>query len=387
MFRLRRSFAVLSLSLLMAGATACTGPYPSASTAGGVNTSVSSGGTTQSKIVGGIPRTVATPIVVNTSSGRRPAATSVPAGTQLSAPSLRVPTDGKNVVMVDSTDGEGLWVRRDPAGDPLKTWPDFSPMLVTGMDQTIDGRVWRPVLTLDGQAGWAASEFLVPADEQTVAAVLPSLIMPKTPAPLPAGVQARVAVPDAPATPAPATPAPAQPNFTATPRRPAAFIGQQAAPSATSSTVAQTQALAAATATPQPAATAQPTATPIRAAAGSTTLEAGDATLIVVATDRAMPIKIGSRPRADMELAAVQVKITNGGDVPLPVYRGAFRLSLSDRSRVEPLAGGQSPLPYSASVPPGEVLEGWLTFEVSTGTRVDSLVWSPDRDISYALGI
>jgi hypothetical protein len=100
-----------------------------------------------------------------------------------------------------------------------------------------------------------------------------------------------------------------------------------------------------------------------------------------------MPIKIVNRPRDGMELAAVQVRIANGGDAPLAVYRGAFRLALSDRTRVEPLAGGQSPLPYSASVAPGEELEGWLTFEVPTGTRIDSLVWSPERDVSYALGI
>jgi hypothetical protein len=349
---------------------------------------VSGGGATHSKIVGGLPRMIATPIVVNASSGRRPTPTSAPAGAPLSASSLRMPTSGKNVVMVDSTDGEGLWVRREPGGDPLKTWPDFSPMLVIGEDQTVDGRVWRSVLTLDGQTGWAAGEFLIPADEQTVAAVLPSLTMPNTPVPLAAGLQARVAVPEATAPPAPAALAPPPPpTAAATPRRPAAYVGQPAPPTATTATVANTQAAAAATATPQPTASTAPTATPIRAPAGAHSLDAGSATLVVVDTDRGMPLKIGTRPRAGMELAAVQVKITNGGDTPLAIYRGAFRLALSDRSRVEPLAGGQSPLPYSASVAPGDELAGWLTFEVPAGTRVDSLVWSPERDIAYALGI
>ena len=106
---------------------------------------------------------VGTPIVVNATSGRRPPATSVPAGTQLSA-SFIARTHGRQACR------DGRFDRRrrplgppQPASDPLRTWPDFSPMLVTGEDQTIDGRVWRPVLTLDGQTGWAASEFLVPA--------------------------------------------------------------------------------------------------------------------------------------------------------------------------------------------------------------------------------
>lgn len=388
MFPVRRSLTVLSLSVFLSGASACTGPITSAPTGGGVNTSISAGGTTQAKLVESPPRMIPTPIVVSASSGRRPTPTSVPAGGQLarSASSLRVPTDGKTVVMVDSTDGEGLWVRRAPAGDPVKTWPDFSPMLVTGENQEIDGRVWRPVLTLDGQTGWAAAEFLVPADEQTIAAVLPSLMMPKTPVPLPPDVQARVAAPDVTPTQAPAAAAPGQPTLTATPRRPVAFVGQRV-PTPTTGTTANTQTASAATATAQPTATSQPTATPIRAASGATTLEAGDVTLAVVSTDRGMPMKIGSRPRAGTELTAVQVKISNGGDTALAVYRGAFRLSLSDRSRVEALAGGMSPLPYSASVAPGEQLEGWLTFEVPTGVRVDSLIWSPERDVSYALGI
>ena len=28
-----------------------------------------------------------------------------------------------------------------------------------------------------------------------------------------------------------------------------------------------------------------------------------------------------------------------------------------------------------------------VTFEVPTGTRVDGLIWAPDRDVAYSLGI
>jgi hypothetical protein len=88
-----------------------------------------------------------------------------------------------------------------------------------------------------------------------------------------------------------------------------------------------------------------------------------------------------------MELMAVTIKVANLDAAPFALYRGSFRLALSDRSRVEPLAGGESPVPYSATLAPGGELTGTLLFEVPTGTRADALVWAPERDVSYSLGV
>ena len=41
-----------------------------------------------------------------------------------------------------------------------------------------------------------------------------------------------------------------------------------------------------------------------------------------------------------MELMSVRVKVKNRDATPFALYRGSFRLALSDRTRVEPLAGG-----------------------------------------------
>ena len=73
--------------------------------------------------------------------------------------------------------------------------------------------------------------------------------------------------------------------------------------------------------------------------------------MAVTGIDHGIPLKIGSRPRSGMELMAVQVKVTNHGDGPYALYRGSFRLALS-AARVEPLAGGAAPIPYSAEPPP-----------------------------------
>ena len=100
-----------------------------------------------------------------------------------------------------------------------------------------------------------------------------------------------------------------------------------------------------------------------------------------------MPIQIGSRPRDGMEMVSVQIKVTNHDDAPFALYRGAFRLALSDRTRPEPLAGGAAPIPYSTTVEPGGTVEGSLTFEVPSGTRIDGLIWAPERDVAYSLGI
>ena len=109
--------------------------------------------------------------------------------------------------------------------------------------------------------------------------------------------------------------------------------------------------------------------------------------MAVTGADKAIPLKIGARPRAGMELWSIQVQVTNHGDGPFALYRGSFRLALSDHSRLEPLAGGASPLPYSAEVAPGDSLEGALIFEVPSGTRVDGLVWAPERDVAYSLNV
>ena len=110
-------------------------------------------------------------------------------------------------------------------------------------------------------------------------------------------------------------------------------------------------------------------------------------TMAVAGSERGLPIQIGNRPRAGLELMSVRVKMTSRDAAPFALYRGSFRLALSDRARAEPLAGGDSPIPYSASIEPGGELEGSLVFEVPTGTRVDGLVWAPERDVAYSLGI
>jgi hypothetical protein len=377
--RVRRfvSFAVCGLFLSVA--TACTGPRVSQAEIEAAR-AVAVRATPEMRLVTVTPRpTGSKPIVVQASSGRAPTATPVPPATLLAPTSLRVPTGGRTIVTVESTGGEGLWVRRAPAGEPLRIWPDGSPMLVVGEDELVDGRFWRQVWTLDGQTGWAAAEFLIPADEQALTGAMLNLTHPQaalqTPATLVPEVHTRVAAAVATATSAPATVAP-----TST-RRPATFTGQSAAPAATA------RATVSAAATARATATAQPPATPVRAPAGATSLDVDSSTLTLIDKERALPITIGTRPRDGMELAAVQVRIANRGSEPLAVYRGAFRLVLSDRSRVEPLAGGETPVPYSVTVQPGDALEGWLIFEVPRDSRLDSLIWSPDYGTAYALGL
>jgi hypothetical protein len=328
----------------------------------------------------------ASPIVVTASSGR-PDAPAALNNSSAAGPAaqLRLPSDGAQIVTVDSTDGEGVWVRRQPAGEPMRVWSDGSPMLIVGEDQFADGRAWRNVSTLDGQTGWVAADFVTVADPAIVAAGIAGLdeLMRGGGGLATSGhLQARVAV-GADTTPTPAQPAapPGQPtsapSATAKPQQ-VAFIGQSTVPQTATAT-------SAATATPQPTATTAPTATPIKATAGATSIDVGQTKMAVASVERGIAGKIGNRPRSGMELLAVKVRVTNRGDSPFALYRGAFRLALSDRTRVEPLAGGPSPLPYSAEVPPGGVLEGSLTFEVPTGTRVDALIWAPDRDAAYSL--
>jgi hypothetical protein len=375
-----RAITVIVSGLLLVATSAC---------AGGTATTVSAP-TVQRRAVVVAASPAASPIVVNAGSGHpdpKPAASA--AGGPSAA--LKLPADGQQVVMVESTDGQGVWVRRQPAGEPLRVWPDGSPMLVVGDDALAGGRTWRNVTTLDGQTGWVAAEFVATVDPAVLVASMPSLndllhASASAPGGVPRDVQARVVVGEGTRTadqsgaPAAAPPPPPPTAVAATPKPAAAFVGQRAP--GTNAAVT-----AGATATSQPTATPLPTATPIKAPAGATSIDAGPVTMAVSGVDRGIPLEIGARPRTGMELLAIQVQVKNRGDQPFALYRGSFRLALSDRTRVEPLAGGNAPLPYSAEIAPGAALDGSLVFEVPTGTRVDALVWAPERDIAYSLGV
>jgi hypothetical protein len=377
---------IVSLAALALLLSACAGsPAPATPTAERRTAVVAS------------PQAAASPAALQ--SPVAPAAGSPLDAAKVTAPSLRLPSDGQEIVVVDSTEGTGVFVRREPAGAPLRIWPDGSPMLVVGDDHFADGRVWRNVTTLDGQTGWVAAEYVQTADSDAVAAALTALgTIPGGVAPpggADGGQQARVVasggtpVPTTSQAAAPAAAAPTATSFTsARAPKPAAFIGQQtqptAPPASAAAPAASTPGSAIASA---PTSTPLPTATPIKAPNGARTIEVGSASLALGAVEDDLDAQIGSRPRSGMKLMAVQVTISNQGDAPFALYRSSLRLSMSDRSRVEPLTGGPSPLPYSTTVAPGEQIQGWVTFEIPSSARVDGLIWAPERDAGYVLGI
>ncbi len=378
----RQPFSVLLLGLLLLTLAGCTGPTP---------TSILPSPTpVQRRPASASPQPGASPVAILPNPfSRKPEAAASPATV---ASALRLPSDGQQIVVVDSTDGHGMWVRRKPAGEPIRTWPDGTPMLIIGEDDYAEGRTWRHVATLDGDTGWAAADFLLMANAAMLAANPPNLDALMAPpsatrTPDAVALQPRVAVAEAPpgvqivvamtATPRPVTRAAPKPQVP-----PAAAVAPAAPPIAAAAPQANV-----ATATPAPTATPQPTATPIKAPQGATTLEVAETTLAVVGSERGLPIQIGSRPRTGMELLAVKVKVVNTADAPYALYRGSFKLALSDRTRVEPLAGGDTPMAYSSSVEPDGELEATLTFEVPVGTRVDALIWAPERDVTYSIGL
>lgn len=371
----RQPVSLLLLGLALVTLAACATPAPTGA--------LPSPTPLQRRPATGSPKAGASPIaIVANPLGRGPGASASPASV---ASVLRLPSDGQQIVVVDSTGGEGVWVRRSPAGEPLRVWPDGSPMLVIGEDQSAGGRVWRQVATLDGETGWAAAEYLLVADPAMLAALAPSLDALLAPhaatRPPDPNLQARVPVAEQ------APPARIVVAATPTPRMLARATQRLPAGSQTQNASAGSGAAGGPTATPVPTATPLPTATPIKAPPGATTLEATDTVLTILGSERGLPIQIGSRPRDGMELLAVRVKVANRGATPYPLYRGAFRLALSDRTRAEPLAGGDTPMPYSAAVEAGGDLQATLTFEVPIGTRVDGLIWAPERDVTYSLGI
>ena len=366
---------LVALSLLAVWLSGCSGaPSPAVKP------------TVQRRAAVASPQAAASPVVLTGSS-----AVVASPQPELAAPSLRLPSDGLQVVMVDATEGQGIWIRRQPAGEPIRVWPDGIPMLVVGEDRYLDGRTWRNVQTLDGETGWAAAEYLFPTDPTTLARAAGSLHeLPGGPRPGDAArspeVQARVVTGESARLATPAPPPASAPPPSAPPPPATATPGTTARAASKPSTAPKPSAANVA-AKPAPTATPVPVATPIRAPSGARAIAAGPSTMTLVGSERGVPIQIGNRPRVGMELLAVKIRVTNQGAAPLAHYRSSFRLALSDRTRVEPLAGGDAPIPYSATIEPGGALEGSLTLEVQIGTRVDDLIWAPVRDVTYALGI
>jgi SH3-like domain-containing protein len=90
-------------------------------------------------------------------------------------PAVREAAAAVPIAVVANTNGQGVWMRREPAGEPVKIWPDGAPMAIIGAARSVDGRDWQNVRAADGQAGWVAADYLRAAD---VGAVLASVGLP-----------------------------------------------------------------------------------------------------------------------------------------------------------------------------------------------------------------
>lgn len=81
--------------------------------------------------------------------------------------SLGTQTQGLNGVpfRVFNTGVEGLFLRPNPStdGSPIKTLPEGTIVTVVGDDAIGPDRIWKHVRDVDGAEGWAASDYLQPA--------------------------------------------------------------------------------------------------------------------------------------------------------------------------------------------------------------------------------
>jgi hypothetical protein len=67
---------------------------------------------------------------------------------------------------VANTAGQGLTLRREPSvtAPRVAARAENTVLRVVGPDETVDGRVWKPVEDSQGLRGWAPAEFLEPAN-------------------------------------------------------------------------------------------------------------------------------------------------------------------------------------------------------------------------------
>ncbi|MCC6179176.1 MAG: CPBP family intramembrane metalloprotease [Chloroflexi bacterium] len=80
------------------------------------------------------------------------------------------------VVVVRGTGGAGARLRAQPgsAGATLDVIAEYTPLVVVGPDQTVDGVVWRHVRAPTGAEGWISSSFLTTGRDTTPASATSS---------------------------------------------------------------------------------------------------------------------------------------------------------------------------------------------------------------------
>ncbi len=105
-----------------------------------------------------------------TATPRRPLAVPTPAsaGAQLPLPTAAgagtalTPIGAKYAVA--HTGGEGLVLRPEPgSGEAVKGWIDGTVVVIVGPDRQANGKTWKNVRDPEGNVGWMAAEYLVPA--------------------------------------------------------------------------------------------------------------------------------------------------------------------------------------------------------------------------------
>lgn len=160
-FRVSVPIALIALTLTLAG---CSGAPSSARTSPGVSRAV----------VTPAAKPARSDAVVLTLTS--PSPTVLTLATPIAAPADLVKTQESAtcrsermgdlpLAMVRGTNGQGLWVRTDPAGEPVMVAAEGARLTLGGEACLADGRWWMQVQTQAGQTGWAAIDYLVPADE------------------------------------------------------------------------------------------------------------------------------------------------------------------------------------------------------------------------------
>lgn len=207
------------------------------------------------------------------------------------------------------------------------------------------------------------------------------------------------------------------PTATETPM-PASLLGGPVASSgvaAPAPTPIETRATSTATAAPTPAlgTPTPPAATSANGAASSPAAVAGPAdrrelprqvlhdglALEILSAERdwqaTLPDGTPRRPREGMHLVTILVRFSNGTAEARHVADADLTLVGEDGSRFTPLPTGPAREPRTLTVPvlPGDVIRGWLTYEVPAGEQPVRLQWSPTRpdrpraETAFLLGV
>lgn len=90
-------------------------------------------------------------------------------------------------------------------------------------------------------------------------------------------------------------------------------------------------------------------------------------------------------PEPGFRFYTVQVSYKNGSNQQRSFNPFDFQIETNASNRIDPTAGWREPAIHAGNLAPGDVVAGWVTFQLPIGSQPVRLLYSPRFDVTLAI--